>query len=201
MEPTDKKPLDQVRACPAYPERSRGERSRRESSLQKAIRAAAQATGIPKWVSPHTFRHSFATQLLEADYDDGNTHYARSTEAPRLPDRAARGDSCSIHAQMILGEYRCRTLTLHRGTWVCGVAQARQLGMPHSSPMCEGVVEDGSASGRSHPLPSGRGLSNMVRQLEKGRTAMVPMIRCAHCGRLDGQERHCRQCPRCHRRR
>ncbi len=40
-----------------------------ESGLQKAVTAAARRSGIPKRITCHTFRHSFATHLLEAGYD------------------------------------------------------------------------------------------------------------------------------------
>lgn len=39
------------------------------STLQKAVRRAAQQAGIAKRVTPHVFRHTFATHLLQAGYD------------------------------------------------------------------------------------------------------------------------------------
>jgi integron integrase len=40
-----------------------------ESGLRKAIRKSAQQAGLTKPIGPHTFRHSFATHLLEDGYD------------------------------------------------------------------------------------------------------------------------------------
>jgi integrase len=49
-----------------------GERRRwhvHESKLQKALYLAVHKAGITKRVTAHTFRHSFATHLLQANYD------------------------------------------------------------------------------------------------------------------------------------
>lgn len=39
------------------------------SGVRSAVRAAARQAGLAKHVTPHTFRHSFATHLLEDGYD------------------------------------------------------------------------------------------------------------------------------------
>ena len=40
-----------------------------EAELQKALRHAVRMARIPKRVTCHTFRHSFASHLLRANYD------------------------------------------------------------------------------------------------------------------------------------
>ena len=59
-------------ATRTYYHKETGQRRRHhlhETVLQKAVRSAATRSGVTKRVTCHTFRHSFATHLLENGYD------------------------------------------------------------------------------------------------------------------------------------
>lgn len=60
-------PSDRISVCPRTGRVGRHHVF--ETTIQRAVARAARVAGMSKRVTPHTFRHSFATALIESGYD------------------------------------------------------------------------------------------------------------------------------------
>jgi integron integrase len=76
----------------------RGRHHLDESCVQKSVRAAVRRAGVEKRATCHTFRHSFATHLIEDGYDIrtvqellGHSDVANTQTYTHAPNRGGRG--------------------------------------------------------------------------------------------------------------